>query len=214
LIERQQQRSPDNVTDDDLFAQLREGAKADERRQAGEVLVRRYRSKVFGWCLRFLGNEESAADITQEVFLALLENPRRYAARNRFGAWLYVVTRNRCYNAIRDGKGDRLTELDETLAETLRAASDPVAEAERGEIAQQVQQACACELAPREQAIVHLRYHWGLKMREITSLLRLENASGARTYLRTAEKKLRRALGSLYREMHPGTNPPARRNGE
>ena len=207
----------DAVADDDLFAQLREAAVAGDRRRAWltcEVLARRYRTKVFGWCLRILGDEESAADVTQEIFLALVENPGRYAAQDRFGAWLYVVTRNRCLNAIRDGKGDRVTDLDESLAGVLRAESDPATEAERSDIARRVQQACASELDAREQAIVHLRYHWGLKMGEITSLMCLENASGARTYLRTAEKKLRRALADLYRETRPGAKPPVQRARE
>jgi len=213
LSESKQPALLNEVEDDDLFAELREGAKAGDRQrawQACEELFRRYRTKVFGWCLRFLGNEENAADVTQEIFLALLENPSRYAAQNRFGAWLFVVTRNRCLNAIRDGKSNRVTDLDESLAETLRAVSDPATEAERGDIARRVQQSCSSELDTREQAIVHLRYHWGLKMREITSLLHLENASGARTYLRTAEKKLRRALADLYCETRPGAKPPVR----
>jgi RNA polymerase sigma-70 factor (ECF subfamily) len=209
LKESRQKTSPESVTDDELFAELLEAGQASDRRQACEELIRRYQAKVFGWCLRFLGNEESAADITQEVFLALVEHPERYAARSRFGAWLYVVTRNRCFNAIRDGRGDRITDLDESLAETLQASHDPAREAERDDIAQRVQTVCARVLDAREQAIVHLRYHWGLKMREITSLLRLENTSGARTYLRTAEKKLRKALADFYGEIQPGATPPA-----
>jgi RNA polymerase sigma-70 factor (ECF subfamily) len=186
------------ASDDALYATLRDGAAdAAARRSAFEALFDRWHGKVFAWCKRVLGDSERAADRTQEVFVDLLEKPLPYARRRRFGAWLYVLVRNRCLNDVKREARRSTDELERLFADLAANEDNPLDAAGRSETAERVRRACAEVLDAREQEIVYLRYHWGLKIHEITSTLGLENASGARTYLRNAEQKLRKALHGL-----------------
>jgi RNA polymerase sigma-70 factor (ECF subfamily) len=194
--------------DDALYARLRdESVGAAAKRQAFEILFDRWYDKVHAWCRRVLGDPERAADRTQEVFVDLLEKPLPYAGRKRFGSWLYVLVRNRCLNdAKREARkvGGEFETLFAAISADERDPSEAAGERERAE---QVRRACATALDPREQEIVYLRYHWGLKVDEITERLGLENASGARTYLRNAEAKLRKALEGLREAPGEGGGP-------
>ena len=193
-------------SDDDLLrilAGVELGAE-DQREAAATALFERWHGRVWTWCRRVLADDDQAADVAQEVFTELLHNASRYASSGRFGAWLYVVTRNRCLNERKRSARLAGADLRERFAAVQgrdRVADDPAVGAARGEIAEYVRRACHEQLTPREQEVIWLRYRWGLKVDEIRTVLGLENASGARTHLRTAERKLRRALAGL--QEHP-----------
>lgn len=200
---------PDGLDDEALFAIVAAGAResstagpaaghpalAADRHRALELLFERYHRRAFHWCARVLGDDELAADAVNDIFLDLLQRTRPYEPRQRFGAWLYVTARNRCLNVLRrrrhEASGD--DPLERALARVV-GDDDPHRDAERAELDRRLREACRAVLTAREQEVVHLRYVVGLKVDQITSLLGLENASGARTHLRAAEQKLRRAL--------------------
>ena len=191
--------------DDALYERLRdESAGAAARRRAFELLFDRWYDKVYAWCRRVLGDPERAADRTQEVFVDLLEKRLPYAGRKRFGSWLYVLVRNRCLNDAKREARKVGGEFETLFAAIPVDERDPLEAAGARERAERVRRACASALDPREQEIVYLRYHWGLKVDEITERLGLENASGARTYLRNAEAKLRKALHWVREEPEGG----------
>lgn len=169
-------------------------------RQALEALFERYHRRTFHWCLAVLGDVELAADTVNDIFLDLLQRPHPHQARQRFAPWLYVAARNRCLNLLRRRRREELVDdpLEQALAHAV-SDDDPLHDAERAELDQAIRAACREYLSPREQEVVHLRYAVGMKVGEITALLRLDNASGARTQLRSAERKLRIALRDRFR---------------
>lgn len=195
----------DEWSDDDLFAVVREeplpSAEDVDRGRALEVLFERYHTRVYSQCRRLLGDEDLAYDLTQEVFLSFLEKPPEYDARRHFSSWLYVSVRNRCLNRRRHRQHEVTTgEMEEFWATQLIDSDDPAQEFEQNEMAQVVAKACREELSPREQGVVHLRYFWGLRVKEINRVLNLTNTSGARTHLATAHRKLREALRARFGE--------------
>jgi len=191
------------ASDDELFDLLRsvaEPGRASDQIQAFEVLFQRYHAKVFHWCRRFVTDEQLAEDVAQKVFLELFERAPRSEKIKRFGPWLYVVTRSRCLNALRSRRRERSEELSPELLEYLQADDNPLQDSENRELRARIDEVCAKHLKALEQEVVHLRYTLGFKVAEITALLDLKNASGARTHLRSAENKLRRHLGNLLKE--------------
>ena len=62
-------------------------------------LVERYQSRVYSLCLRWLGNEELADEIAQEVFLAAWRAIGDFREEARFASWIRRITVNRCKNA-------------------------------------------------------------------------------------------------------------------
>jgi RNA polymerase sigma-70 factor (ECF subfamily) len=75
---------------------MRRLAKGD--RQALRVLYERHAEFVHRVAYRFVGNEEDARDITQSVFVTMMECAHRYHPEAKLTTWIYRVVVNRCLN--------------------------------------------------------------------------------------------------------------------
>lgn len=73
-------------------------------REAFQVIYERYKSKIFYFCLKTLNDREAAKDLLQEVFIRVFKKHEQYRQGTSFAGWLHSITRNLCYNAIRDKK--------------------------------------------------------------------------------------------------------------
>ncbi len=87
-------------------AQLLEGIAACDDR-AFSAFYRRHLATVVGWCLRRTGDPELAADLTAEVFAAVLDGAARYEPRTGSAAgWLLGIARNVLGHSVRRGRVD------------------------------------------------------------------------------------------------------------
>jgi RNA polymerase sigma-70 factor (ECF subfamily) len=68
------------------------------------LLYERFRRPIFSYIYRLLGNQEDAADATQEVFLRACMNWEKLRDRNNPGEWLYRVATNLCIDLLRKRK--------------------------------------------------------------------------------------------------------------
>lgn len=76
-------------------------AKAGDK-GAFEMLVQRYRKRIFALALHITGSSNEADDITQEVFLKAYRALPEFEGRSQFFTWVYRMTVNRSLNARRD----------------------------------------------------------------------------------------------------------------
>lgn len=67
-------------------------------------LIERYRDYVYNFSFRFLGNEDDAADCSQEVFIRIYLSIKGFRFKSRFSTWLYRVTMNTCLEMARSNK--------------------------------------------------------------------------------------------------------------
>lgn len=67
-------------------------------RQALRVLYERHAEFVHRVAYRFLGNGDDARDVTQSVFVTLLQSAHRYRPGARLTTWIYRIVTNRCLN--------------------------------------------------------------------------------------------------------------------
>ncbi|MHB1571591.1 MAG: RNA polymerase sigma factor [Solirubrobacteraceae bacterium] len=136
-------------------AQLLAGVAACDER-AFSAFYRRYLATVVGWCLRRTGDPELAADLTAEVFAAVLVAAARYEPTHESATgWLLGIARNVLGHSVRRGQVDArararlgapsLTVDDEDLARVLEIA-------DRGAAADLLAQ-----LPTDERAAVHAR---------------------------------------------------------
>lgn len=63
-------------------------------RRAFATLVSRHERRVYGLCLRLLGNREDAEDATQETFLSALRHAAGFRRTAAFSTWLYRIAVN------------------------------------------------------------------------------------------------------------------------
>src|SRR5437870_8029155 len=99
------------------------GFKSGDAR-AFETLVRRHRTPVFNFILRFTGNRQRAEDLLQEAWLKVVRSAIEYEPKARFTTWVYTIARNLCVDSARK-ESYRQTE-------SLEAGSGDGAEGESG----------------------------------------------------------------------------------
>lgn len=130
-----------NPTDEELLRLMMAG---DE--EAFVTLYRRRQAGVYRFALRMSGSESVAEDVTQEVFLALMRNPKLYEeGRGSLSTYLYGIARNQ---ALRRLNHDRpyVALVADDEAETsayayLAADGDPLGDLTRSETIETVRQA-------------------------------------------------------------------------
>ncbi len=96
------QRDRDRWSDQQLLAAI---ATCDER--SFGVFYRRHLATVVGWCVRRTGDPELAADLTAEVFAAVLVSAARYEpTHDSATGWLLGIARNALGHSIRRSEVD------------------------------------------------------------------------------------------------------------
>jgi RNA polymerase sigma-70 factor (ECF subfamily) len=84
-------------TDIDIEAHL----KAGRHRAAFEVVLPRYRDRVFRLSLSILRDPTAAEDAAQDVFLRLWKALPGYNGSAALSTWIYAITRNTCVSLLR-----------------------------------------------------------------------------------------------------------------
>ncbi|PHS21921.1 MAG: RNA polymerase subunit sigma-24 [Robiginitomaculum sp.] len=67
-------------------------------------LMRRYKSPLFRFALRHLGDEDDAEDAVQDAFIAAYNNLHRFNPKYRFSTWIFQITLNKCRDIGRKRK--------------------------------------------------------------------------------------------------------------
>ncbi len=147
-----------------LVARLRDGD-AD----AGKLLCDLYQPPLMRFSFRYLGSQDEAKDIVQEVFLRVLKNN---ALPVNFRAWIYKIARNRCLDVIR-ARGRRRDDQDLPTASRLDAdLTGCLTRLVRREQRAHLKLALA-ELPENQREVLHLRYAEDLSRTEIAEVLDL-----------------------------------------
>jgi RNA polymerase sigma-70 factor (ECF subfamily) len=105
--------------------------------QAFGQLVNRHERRIYGLCLRILGNREDAEDATQEAFLAALRKAASFRRAAAFSTWLYRIAVNAATDQARRRGRARLTTLDPEDAGLTAATGSDLGEAVTAAVAVQ-----------------------------------------------------------------------------
>ncbi len=181
----------ESLSDEELVLRYRETGKQiflDE-------LFGRYYSRVGAWCLRTTGDRESAADLAQEVFVKAYRNMESFRGTSKFGTWLYAISRNHCFNALR-ARAARPAEAGSEALEPLASSGfdDAYTLLEKQGDAALLKRLMNESLDEVEMRVMALHYMDELPLDAITRTLRLGNASGAKAHIVSARRKLAAAF--------------------
>ncbi len=94
------------VSDADLLVKFKESGETEWLGQ----LYSRYMHLVFGVCLKYLKERETARDCVIEIFEKLVKELLLKDVKD-FKPWLYVVTKNHCLMALRHNKSVQKKEV-------------------------------------------------------------------------------------------------------
>jgi RNA polymerase sigma-70 factor (ECF subfamily) len=109
-------------SDDELMAAIVAG----DREAFGRLYRRRW-PDVYRFALHMTGVPAVAEDVAQDVFMAVIQDGRRYqVGRSTVVAWLLGIARNHARRRLwRDRRLDPLPEVEHELSETLMVEHDP-----------------------------------------------------------------------------------------
>ncbi len=140
-----------------------------------EDLVKLHSRRVFAICYRFVGKNEEAQDLTQEVFLRIFKSLRSFrVGEGKFTVWLTRLTRNLLIDHYRRTKGDRMTDSLETQLPVIEETSLAGGRTDgllAGREASEILQAALQKLSPELREAVILRDLQEMDYREIANSL-------------------------------------------
>lgn len=197
-------------SDEDLMLLYRDG---DAR--AFEFLLVRYERKIYNFCFRFVRHREQATDLTQDTFMRVIKNARKYSPKARFSTWLYTIARNLCIDALRRASHRRHPSLDQPrgrdpdaplLGERVAGNSpDGFSRTDGREIRDRVEQAIG-QLSDEQREVFVMREFMRMPFKEIASVVGVsENTIKSR--MRYALENLRLALADYAADL-PGARDP------
>lgn len=85
------------AADADIHSRLGAG----DYRAAFDLLVPRYRQRVFRLCLSIVRERALAEDTAQEVFIRIWRALPGFAAQSLLSTWIYAIARNACLSQLR-----------------------------------------------------------------------------------------------------------------
>lgn len=141
---------------------------ADNPRLAMDMVVRKYRERLFYHAAYITKDSQEAYDLVQEVFIRAMREPRFFEADFRQKAWLFRVTSNLCFNLVRDRRR-RGAILEQSFRDEHREA-DQLDQVFGGEQRKEVL-AAIDQMSEDHKEILLLRYYDDLSYAEIAEVL-------------------------------------------
>ena len=90
---------------------------------AWEMVIVRFRRRVFHIAYKFTGKHDEAEDLTQEIFLKVFKSLDKFNRDADFSTWLSSVARNYCIDHYRASKREKEVLVEDALAYDLAPAS-------------------------------------------------------------------------------------------
>ncbi|MFT5458135.1 MAG: RNA polymerase sigma-70 factor (ECF subfamily) [Myxococcota bacterium] len=182
-----------------LVLAAREGDEAGRAVAIGrlEAAFSAQNDRIYAVCLRYTGDPERARELAQDALLVAWERLEGFRGGSSFATWVFGIAKNLARNDVRKHK-DQLTE------DGVLTATDPVASVLRSlrrQELEEVVQAAISDLPPLDQEAVYLRYVEGMAVNQITDLLEIKAASGARGILQRCRRQLASNLHARLEEL-------------
>jgi RNA polymerase sigma-70 factor, ECF subfamily len=173
-------------------------------REALEVLIRQYLKPIYSFAYRYVGNPQEAEDITQETFIKVWRNIKKFDRTKSFKTWIFAITKNTAIDFLKKKKaipfsafsarnGENKAEKSsfaETLADSLPLPDEMLMRRD----ARYVLTRAIETLSPKYRKVLFLR-----SMRELTFR---EIAESLGEPLHTVKSRYRRGLVLLKNILH------------
>lgn len=148
----------------------------DGDEQSLEILIRHYLQPIYSFVYRYVGNVADVEDITQEVFVKMWRNLKKFDQQKSFKTWLFSIAKNAALDFLKKKQAMSFSIFENekgenTLFETL---SDPAPLPDelfaRRDLAKLVS-AAMDKLSPPYRMVLFLRYNDHFNFWEIAESL-------------------------------------------
>lgn len=148
-------------------------------------LYKKYHEQIFRYIYQRMDDEETAFDVTSQVFLKALNNLHRYEYRGvPFSSWLYRIAKSELYQSFRDRKSQRTVNIDSyQLYDLIDDFEDDDKEINRNKLFE-----CLKLMKEKDMQLIEMRFFEKRSFREIGEILEItENNAKVRAF-RSIEK--------------------------
>lgn len=185
---------PTTVDEPPTERELVDRARTGDRRALGAIYDR-YVTTIYRYVLARIGNPSEAEDITEEVFLRVIEHIGRFEWRADvpFAAWLVRIASNQVISHHRR-RGSRQTDVSTEDYDVEDSRPGPEPQVEHLLTMREVNEACR-RLPSSQQQVIALRFGSGLSVRETAEALgKTEN--NVKVLQHKAVARLQKLLGA------------------
>ncbi len=173
-----------NFTDEQLIKNYLRGSE-----KSLEELVRRYLPLIYNFSRRYSGDPDNASDITQEVFVKVWKNLKKFNTSKNFRVWLFTIAKNTALDWLKKKNALPLS-LAENIVDIKQMSI--VDEIYKKSLLNNLQLAIE-KLPPKYSSVINLYNTKGLNFREIADFLKEP--------INTVKSRYRRGLIFLRREL-------------
>lgn len=146
-----------------------------------------YHNKLGAYILRLTESHEITEEIVQEVFIKIWTNREKLSAVNRFGSYLYVLSRNHTLNRLRQLAKKRIKERE--LSEKLKRANEANNSIEPAPDYYQLLDIAVEKLPPQQKKAYIYSRRERLKYEEIASRMNISRET-VKKYLQLATRSV------------------------
>lgn len=150
---------------------------------AYEAFIREHQRAILNYLWRMTGDEQSAYDLTQEVFVRAWRRFEKLQGYERPRGWLFRVATNLALTSLR-GRHAMLTSVDALAAGEEPAMSDPAWRVAERDLVR----AALDGLSPQRRAALVLREVYGLSCAEVAQALGVSDAAARMSLSRAREQ--------------------------
>ena len=159
------------ISDKQLIINYLEG---DE--ESLKILVKRYLKPIYSFVYRFIGDNHNAEDITQEVFIKVWRNLKKFNQQKNFKTWIFSIAKNTSIDWLKKKKTVPFSNFENQKGENtlIKTLTDPAPLPnellERADISQMLTSVIE-KLSLKYRMVLFLRYNDHFNFREIAEAL-------------------------------------------
>jgi RNA polymerase sigma factor (sigma-70 family) len=182
-------------TDQELIISFRNGTNRD----AIGTLYLRYMELVYGVCLKYFGQPESAQDAVMDIYEHVNRKLPDHDVAN-FPAWLYMVSKNHCLQVLRRKSNSLTVSLDDPVMQNGAEwhQEDESFELEVSEDSEDQLHNCIDKLPDQQKACIRMFYFEKKSYADICeiTLLSLDNV---RSHIQNGRRNLKKCMQTKQR---------------
>lgn len=158
--------------------------------------VKTYRDMIYRTCLAYLQNNDDAEDLTQDIFIKIIESIKDFKGLSKLSTWIMRITINHALNAIRSKK---ISPKFKPVDTEVNSLNDPEEiQFEQEQLRKALNQAINSLPENQSKVFVLKKYH-DLSYKEIATITGLTE-SAIESLLVRAKQGLQKRLHHFYRE--------------
>ncbi|MFH1392561.1 MAG: sigma-70 family RNA polymerase sigma factor [bacterium] len=69
-----------------------------------EILISNYLKPIYSFAYRYLNNSQDAEDATQDVFVKVWKNLKKFDENKKFTTWIFQIAKNTCFDFLKRKK--------------------------------------------------------------------------------------------------------------